>query len=439
MIGTLFFLASALSATASATASASTSGPALASADRRVFRYEVREGDTLTDFTARYLTGASAMVTVANASNMGPPRKLRVGEILLVPYRAMRRASVAGNIAAFRGPVKVDNRAAAANAAIAEGARIVTSVDASVTIRFPDGTIATIPSNSRIHVLRLSRYVLTNEVDREFLVEEGGSDWKVTPAKLPGDRMQVRTPLAVSAVRGTEFRVTFRPDGGLSGSSVVKGEVGFTGGAKAAVALPKGYGAVADADAKIDKRTLLAAPSLVDGFALQEGQDLSFQAQRVEGAKSYRFIVARDAGFVDRVAELRQDNPSASVAGLPDGSYFVRSSAIDEVNLEGFATDSSFVRRLNPLHALVPQLVSGRTVFSWVSTSPDFKNFEFTLSRNLDLSQPLLGTSVLTKTSISVSNLKPGMYYWKVTSKRFDGKIARVVSSGTQSLDIERW
>ena len=438
MIGTLFFLASALSATASATASASTSGPALASADRRVFRYEVREGDTLTDFTARYLTGAGAMVTVANASNMGPPRKLRVGEILLVPYRAMRRASVAGNIAAFRGPVKVDNRAATANAAIAEGARIVTLVDASVTIRFPDGTIATIPSNSRIHVLRLSRYILTNEVDREFLVEEGGSDWKVTPAKLPGDRMQVRTPLAVSAVRGTEFRVTFRPDGGLSGSSVVNGEVGFTGGAKAAVALPKGYGAAADAAAKIDKRTLLAAPTLVGGFALQEGERLSFQAQPVEGAKSYRFVVARDAGFVDRVAELRQEAPAASLAGLADGSYFVRTSAIDEVNLEGFAADSSFVRRLAPLHALWPQFVSERTVFSWVSNSPELKNFEFTLSHNPDMSQPLLASTALAKTSISVSNLRPGRYYWQVTSTRFDGNTARIATSGTQTVDVAR-
>jgi hypothetical protein len=378
------------------------------------------------------------MRTVATVSNMGVPRKLRIGEILVVPYRLMRRASVAGTIASFRGPVKVNNRAAAANAVIGEGARIVTSVDASVTIRFPDGTIATIPSNSQIHVLHLSRYVLTNEVDREFLVEEGSSDWQVTPAKSPGDRMRVRTPLAVSAVRGTEFRVTFRPDGGLSGSSVVKGEVGFSGGTQPAVALPTGFGAVADADAKIDKRTLLAAPTLVGDFALQEGASLTFKARPVEGARSYRFIVARDAGFVDRVAESRENAPSVSVAGLPDGAYFVRSSAIDEINLEGFATDSSFVRRLSPLVALWPQVVNGSTVFSWVSNSPELKSFEFTLSRNRDMSQPLLGSTALTKKSISVSNLRPGTYYWKVTSTRFDGETARIVSSGTHTVDVVR-
>ena len=408
--------------------------PSASVPDARVYRYRVHYGDSLIRLAADYLAGPDALKIVMKANNIAEQRQLRTNEVLVIPYRILRRAPVDGAVIAFRGPVLLGARAARIGDAVGEGMTISTGINASTSIRFPDGTIAAIPSNSRLRVLKLARYVLTAEVDRAFLVEDGGSEWQVIPARLPGDRLQVRTPVAVSAVRGTEFRVTYRRDGALSGSSVVKGEVAFAAGPGAAVPLPKGFGAVTDQAHTIDKRVLLEAPAFVAGFERQSGRDLRFAVTPVTGAKAYRAVIARDAGFVDIVGEVRTTVPRADFSDVADGAYFVRASAIDTVGLEGFARDASFMRNLVPIQAGEVRVANGETRFDWTYAGRRDGALRFVLSARADLSHPILDVADAPEDGITIAYLPHGSYYWRVSTD----SPGAAATTGIQSVKLGR-
>jgi hypothetical protein len=180
----------------------------LALAAAAALRYVVRKNDSLDNLARRYFVSVGAIRAVAAANRMAVPRKLAEKETLLIPYSVLRWTAVNGQIASFRGAVRVGQKSAAVGKVIDEGAQIETAADSFVALQFPDGSVTTLPSNSRVRAVSMRRYIMTGEVDRRFIVEKGGSEWRVTPSQSQGDRFEVRTPVATTAVRGTEFRVT---------------------------------------------------------------------------------------------------------------------------------------------------------------------------------------------------------------------------------------
>ena len=100
-------------------------------------------------------------------------------------------------------------------------------------------------------------------------------------------------------------------------------------------------------DSVADMQGLLAAPVWTN-VAAQRSNDFSFEISAVEGAVKYVAQVARDANFLDVVAE--QDSPSqggrVSVPGrdLPDGFYYVRLAALDQRGLNGLTNTHLFLK-----------------------------------------------------------------------------------------------
>lgn len=96
-----------------------------------------------------------------------------------------------------------------------------------------------------------------------------------------------------------------------------------------------------------DIKGLLPAPVWTN-VAAQRSNDFSFEISAVEGAVKYVAQVARDANFLDVVAE--QDSPSqggrVSVPGrdLPDGFYYVRLAALDQRGLNGLTNTYLFLK-----------------------------------------------------------------------------------------------
>ncbi len=395
--------------------------PVVASAeDRRSTRYIVRKDETLTGLAARYLVSAAALRQVMAQNKMPVPRKLRRGETLVIPYVAMRWTPVTARIASFRGSIAVGGRTAGVGTEVGDGAQVATAADSFAAISFPDGTIATLPSNSSVRIVSLRRYLLTGEVDRRFLVQRGGSTWQVTPAQAPGDRFEVRTPVAVAAVRGTEFRVTYDDSVARSGAGVVKGEVGFaTEAASEPTALPKGFGALTDRRGVIDKRALLAAPELRAGYDLQRGAALEFAVIPVPGGTATLVEIARDSGFFDSVTNATVAGEAIALPSIPDGAYFIRASAIDDGGLQGLSATYAFKRRLSLL--AVGADGSDKLRFSWTAGPGETVAYRFVLSTREDLSSPLIDVPGLTTNGIVIGALPKGKYFWSVVTLLRDG------------------
>jgi hypothetical protein len=387
-----------------------------AAPDGRVYRYEVREADTMLGFASLYLTSPAALQWVLKASNIPKLRKLAIGEILVVPYQAMRWTPVNGQVVSFRGRIQIGASPARVGSVVADGAVLATDADSYVALKFPDGSLATLPSSSAVRIVSLRRYVLTGEVDRLFVIERGASEWRVTPAKSPGDRFEVRTPVSLAAVRGTEFRVTFDDGSTMTSAGVVKGEVGFsTQSAGSATSLPPGFGAVSDSSGTIDKRVLLPAPTLRDGYAVQRRSALAFAAAESAGATAYLFEVARDAAFLETFARQKATGPVSNIAGLPDGDYFIRVSAFDSVGLQGLSATFPFRRQLGEV-IVTPIPKSGKWRIEWTAARASPSTYRLTVSSRSDFSEPLIDLPGLTDTALVMGPLRKGQYYVRLTA-----------------------
>ena len=55
--------------------------------------------------------------------------------------------------------------------------------------------------------MRLRKYLLTGGSDIDLYVEQGRAETAAAPIKDSNSRFRMRTPTAVSAVRGTVFRI----------------------------------------------------------------------------------------------------------------------------------------------------------------------------------------------------------------------------------------
>lgn len=391
--------------------------------------YTVKPGDTLIGLAKHYLVSRNAYRDVQSANHVRRTRRLKPGLVLTIPGALLRSEPITATVVAFSGPVTVDlgkgPQPVGLNMAVGQDAAVNTGANAFVTLQLPDELRITLPSQSRLRVVRLRHILMTDGEDRVFAIEHGRSESTVTPLPNPQSRYLITTPVASSAVRGTVFRVGFDEAAGRATTEVVKGVVGVAGtaatGAEAAV--PEGFGARTAADGAPVTLKLLPAPKIENGGKDQQEPTLSFAVQPLPGAKTYRLQLANDAGFVDIFREATFDTGAASFEGLPDGTYFVRATAIDENGLEGLASVYSFTRELNSISGGAPAALGDakmrRYLFRWGAAGAGVKSFRFQLFDNADAKAPLVDQPGLSDPLITVTDLKSGDYYWRVIVSTF--------------------
>ena len=311
----------------------------------RSIRYTVQPGDTLIALSAKYLTAKEAWQTVQQINAIRDPYHVPIGSVLVIPERLLKMEPAFGQISSFRGAVTVDSQPATKGMQIRQGMRIETSANAFVTVEFPDGSAISLPSQSSVRVDRLRRIPLTDSVDRAFRLQEGRARSTVTPIRNPNSNFQVTTPLSVSAVRGTDFRVDFDPTGKRALTEVVGGTVGVAPDeVRDETAVPKGYGVVGTPDGIQPPVKLLPSPVLTS-LSRGDGDSVVITADPVNGAVKYRTQLATDIAFREVIAETITDKPTASFPGVGGTPFFVRMTAIAESGMEGLPGTFSSGRR----------------------------------------------------------------------------------------------
>jgi hypothetical protein len=298
-----------------------------------LFRYRVRPGDTLSAMARDYFVNGDYR-TVQTLNRVANPRRLPINSILLIPTRLLRIGPIDARVTSFRGTVTIDGRPVALAQPVREGSKVETGANANVTVSLDDGSAISLPSQSRIRIARLRRILLTGSVDRNFVMEAGRSRSSVTPFKDPESNFRVTTPLSVSAVRGTDFRVALDDSGETALTEVVGGTVGVAKDEEAdEIGVGRGYG-VAATPAGVQKPVPLLPPPRL--LAMERTPDgVAITGQPVEGAAKYRVQIARDLAFRDVIDEVTGDKPNAGFALQDGATFYVRLTAIAPTGLEG--------------------------------------------------------------------------------------------------------
>lgn len=405
--------------------------------------YQVVAGDTLIALAGRYMEQPSDYLVVQQLNGVADPRRLQPGTVLQIPVRLLRGVPVAARVAAFRGQVTIGARgrgqSVRVGSTVEEGAVITTGPNAFVTVELADGSRISLPSQSRVRVERLRRLRLTGEVHRVFSLEDGRSSSVVTPAPDAGHSFVITTPVTVSAVRGTEFRVAYDPAEDRAALSVVEGRVADRAVSEAAeTVVPATFGRSSDTSGGGPPEPLLPAPRLLDPDQEQSEPQVRFAVTPVEGASAYRAQLATDPEFVDVFAEQRAPTPTFVFPGLENGHYFVRFTALDPGGLEGLPAAYAVNRWLNALELLPPEPTEAELGFSWRASGGGEAIYRFQLSAAPDMSSPLVDVDDLAEPRFRLARPPDGVYYWRVFVQRFDERQISEKWSSVQRLQIGR-
>lgn len=408
--------------------------------------YKVKAGDTLVGLGARYLVKTADYRTVQRLNRVRNPRRLQVGSALNIPAPLLKSEPIPAVLAAYSGRVTLTRAgrplAPARDLALLEGDQIATGPNAFATVALPDESRVSLPSNSTLVIVRLRQVVLTGGLKRTFDIQLGKGAAQVTPLPTPDSQFLIRTPLSVAAVRGTDYRVAYDPARATAQAEVIKGVVGVSpiASAPAETPVPAGFGAQAGATGVSAPQALLPAPALTRGGRTQEDPQVAFTIEPVTGAARYHLQLANDAGFVDVFAETETAGTSATFDVVPDGVYFVRATAIDAAGLEGLPRDYGFERDLNVLGADQPKAETvgrmKRFKFRWSAAGAGARVFQLQVFRG-DSPTPYADLPGLTESEVSLTDLPPGAYRWRVIATRFKpGQPPSVKVGGFQDLQI---
>jgi len=390
--------------------------------------YVVRPGDTLYGLAERYMIRPGDASQVGRLNRIAEPRRLQPGTILRIPARLLRTEPVVARLAAFRGDVTIiapaGPLAPVIGLVVPEGSRLTTAAGAFLTLEMPDSSRITLPSQSRVVLDRARRVLLTGDIQRRLTLEAGRSSSVVTPAPTPGSSFIIQTPLTVSAVRGTEFRVGHDAEANHSTLEVVEGSVGAQASYEPGeILVPQAFGRRADATSASAPQALLPGPKLRNPGRPQDEPELSFSLVPVDGAQSYRGQLATDAGFVDILAESQSDGTILTFASAPNAIYFLRLTALDADGLEGLPEVYAIERRLNAIGLEPPAGLEGvdrSFLFRWSDSGGGVASFRFQLAANPEMDGPIIDEPGLAERQISVAELPDGVYFWRVLVTRFE-------------------
>lgn len=383
-----------------------------------VVTYVVRRGDTLDRLSQNFLVPERRWQALLEPAGIRDPRRLPVGRRLTIPRTWLRFKVEPARLASYRGSISLTiagrTVTPAAGAVIGEGTDIATAANSFVTLILADRSQVVVPSQSRVRIRELRRILLTGAIDYRIDVQKGRLETKVTPLDSHFGRYRIRTPVSMTAVRGTEFRVSFEESRTAAATEVLAGQVVFSQpGGSNALALDRALGATLGADGTPHAEKLLPAPALQDPATLQTGDLVEFRAQPLEGAVRYRAVIAADAGFIDNVAEQFSDHGVFALAAIPNGNLFVHISAVAPSGLEGLAQSYSFTRRLASIHGTVQADEHGYR-FRWSGAGRGIRRYRFQLMRGSPDAWPMVDEVALVRDGLTLRDLPAGLYFWRV-------------------------
>lgn len=379
--------------------------------------YITHRGDTLYGLAQKYLTSIKAVSEIQQRCKVKIPRSMPTGYRLELPRNLLRYTPITLRLVSFNGPVSakfgVQALAISKGLELSEGAEISTGPGGFGLLTGSDGSRIALPSNTVVSIARARKYVLTGAGDIELAVAKGRAE--IHAAKqVPYGEFRVRTPVATSAVRGTVFRAGFDPAAVLSATEVAEGNVAVAS-PRNELALPAGFGATANVTGDLAKEALLAPPALLDAGKVQTDEKVSFALKSVDAARGYQFVVSRDAGFEDVIAQAESSDPSADFADLKNGTFFLRAAAISKNGLHGLDEVWSFRRQRVGIAGDAGQTgLPGGIRINWHVEGEGKSLFRFQLFGDGDAALPLVDEAGLDKPGLTLTGLQRGAYRWRL-------------------------
>lgn len=391
--------------------------------------YTVRPGDNLWDLSKKYLIHTGYHSKLQALNDIQFPKRLPPGQKLRFPVRWLKIQPASVRVFTTQGDAKATLAKTGNTIPIEEGLElwagdaIRTGPKASVTLQFADESDFLILPNSYVVLDSISAYGDTGMVDTRLRLPRGRLDGEITPRKGPGTRFEIQTPAAISAVRGTDYRVSMAPETSQSQTEVLSGKV-LVEGANTARIVPEGFGTFTKlGQPPAPPIRLLPAPDLTKVTPLFDRVPFGFTVPALEKAVAYRLQIAPTRQFQTLIFDRVFDAPQMS-ASQPrqDGNYVLRVRGIDAQGLEGKDAYLAFELDAFPEPPVLLKPEPDKVVrelkpsFQW-SKPTVAKQYHLQIAKNEDFDETFIDLPNYSEVGFSTqTDLAPGQYYWRIAT-----------------------
>lgn len=392
------------------------------------FIYKARPRDTLIGLGRRFLREPRRWRDVQRLNDIGNARRIPLGSDIKIPYAWLRMDIQTARAADVSGTVLRDGKPLTAGTIIPQGSLIETGPNGSVTLAFADGSVVTLQKSSRLRLQTLQQVSGEKSArDMQLKLEKGRIRTAVKPHGGMG-RFEIETPVAISAVRGTQFRTAFVPATRAAADETLEGTVSVSG-SRSAVPVSGGFGTRVESDGvPLPPVRLLSAPDLSGISATNLTPELRLAWPPIAGAVRYRVQLAPDPDFHTVLTDAASTDAHVSLPAPADGVFWVRVRAIDRLGLEGLdATKAMTEHRLPPPPAPTSPQPGARVIgthasFSWSSSASAGARYRWRLARSTGSSVPVMEREIDGKNEIAIDGIQPGRYIWRIAAMNAAGE-----------------
>lgn len=404
--------------------------------------YFALDGDTLTSIAKRYTDKASNAALLGKRNKIANDRAIPIGAAILIPLELLPEEASEAKVVALAGQSTTKNQSGAESTlalgdVLSENSLVTTGKNGFLSLELPDASRISIPSNSQVLFAKLRMAKYTKSPRTEIRLQQGRVESKVSPLAANKGRFEVTSPLAIAGVRGTHFRIGIMNTG--IASEVLSGGVAVGKKEKPnSLLLAAGQGNIIDQAGVGKAAELLPAPTLENGFQLQEKPTVQLMPAKMEQAHGYRVQIATDALAQNIIAEGRVVDTPYKVDGLSDGNYFSRVTAFDAAGLEGLPNIFPFTlkARPEPPFTVAPKakLRAEAVNFSWTEAA-DALGYRLQLASDAEFKQILIDQNEIKTSQYTASTLKHASYFWRIaTLAQKNGQIDQGPFSDTQTF-----
>lgn len=386
--------------------------------------YSARPGDNLIQFANQYLLNPDDWRVLQALNHIKNPKKLQIGQIVRVPLALVKQAPAPAEVVLVSGQAGLLNadkvmQAVTVGQQLHAGAELSTAQNSRLDVRFADGSIVTMQPNSTMKLDTLSMYSGGGMVDTKLRLQQGKVEVAANPKHVPGNQMQIVTPSAVAAVRGTHFRVT--TDATSIKQETLEGNVALSAAGEE-VAVKKGFGSLSEGGAPpLPPILLLAAPKTEALPAKLDALPLTFNMPAQDGAVAWVAQISRDAQFNTVLAENVSQGTVLTFVDVSDGKYYLKVRAKDQKGLEGYDATHTFDVNARPFAPNIVKPIDAETLreanpeLAWTSVELA-KNYRVEIAHDANFKDVLESRQVNSNSFKLEKSLMPGQYYWRLAS-----------------------
>lgn len=322
-------------------------------AEEEYWEYTFRPGDTIWSIAKQHTNSVNnwSKIQKLNKIAMGPDRQILPGTRIKIPVSMLKQQPIPAIIIAFNGNARLlrangDQETPQIGSKLFSGDRVITAAGQNLRLQFADKSELQILPDSEVVLDKLSFHKNTGMVDTRMRLNKGRVNSWVEKLK-PDSRFQINTPSAITAVRGTQYRVTSDASGQISRTEVTEGIVAVSVG-NVTKQVEHGFGLIAEKGKPLaDPVKLLSAPVIADNQS-KDANTLRVNWTALEGADAYRYQLAKDKDFNQVIVNQSTKEHKIQLTQLSAGLIFLRVRGIDKSQLQGLDAVRSFEIKHQP-------------------------------------------------------------------------------------------